>query len=358
MSGAASPPHVVIIGAGPAGLAMAFCLSRYNIDYTLLEGGPTIAAALRLVDPDMSLLSPASLSRLPGMKGDSRGSAYLTFREMVEALQHYQNYNEIKVTTDAKVTSVSHDGSGFAVNFRDANGELRVVRGTHIVNATGIISAPQLPDNFHLDECSFRWLHSLEVRAPDLAHSRCLLVIGGGASAAEVLERWLDVRQPDAQAWLSLRSPLIAAPHWILGIDVHYLVRLPEQLPVSLVGWRAGRLHEPMLGLAVMRAVNRGLIKRVPPVSAYKGERVGLGDGKHLEPDLVVFATGFRYSVGHLDGLIDLDPDHRPLVHNCESTRTPGLFLLGFRFGRTFASPYIRGIASDAEYVARRIAKP
>ena len=30
---------------------------------------------------------------------------------------------------------------------------------------------------------------------------------------------------------------------------------------------------------------------------------------------------------------------------------------MGFRFGRTFASPYLRGIARDAEYVAEHIAR-
>jgi hypothetical protein len=45
------------------------------------------------------------------------------------------------------------------------------------------------------------------------------------------------------------------------------------------------------------------------------------------------------------------------VVKNCESTRVPGVFLLGYRFGRTFASPYLRGIARDAEYVAERIAR-
>ena len=39
-----------------------------------------------------------------------------------------------------------------------------------------------------------------------------------------------------------------------------------------------------------------------------------------------------------------------------ESTRARGLYLLGYRFGRTFASPYLRGIARDAAYVAGQIA--
>lgn len=57
------------------------------------------------------------------------------------------------------------------------------------------------------------------------------------------------------------------------------------------------------------------------------------------------------------DGLVDLDTDGRPLVRNCEGTRTRGLFLMGYRFGRTFASPYLRSIAREAEYIAGRIAR-
>jgi len=95
----------------------------------------------------------------------------------------------------------------------------------------------------------------------------------------------------------------------------------------------------------------------MPAVRNYEHEIVEFVDGKRLEPDLIVFATGFGYAREHLKEVVDLDPDGRALVRNCESTRTPGVFLLGFRFGRTFASPYLRGIARDAEYVAARVAE-
>jgi hypothetical protein len=196
----------------------------------------------------------------------------------------------------------------------------------------------------------------LNTRAADLIQSRNLLVVGGGASAAEVFERWLEVRRPDDKAWLSLRSTLCCFPHWICGIDIHYFVWLPEQLPACLLGWRAGRIKEPMTGLKVKRAIERKIITRVPGVARYKGDGVELADGRSLQPDLVVFATGFRYETKHLDGLLELDPDGRPMLRNCESTRARGLYVLGYRFGRTFASPYLRGIARDAEYVANRIA--
>jgi len=138
---------------------------------------------------------------------------------------------------------------------------------------------------------------------------------------------------------------------------VHYFSWLPEQIPTGLFGWRAGRLTEPMTGRAVARAIRKGLIKRVPAVRSYKNGDVEFVNGERVETDLIVFATGFSYAVEHLKEVVDLDPDGRPLVKNCESTRTPGVFLLGYRFGRTFASPYLRGIARDAEYVAERIAR-
>ncbi|MEN3325815.1 MAG: hypothetical protein V7638_622 [Acidobacteriota bacterium] len=346
---------IIIIGAGPAGLAAAETLAKRNIEYVILEKGPAVANALRRVDPEMRLLSPKGLSLIPDMTPEPGTPTYLPFSLLVHELERYQQQHQLQVRFDCAVLGIRKEASGFSVLYRAGDGEKHDLRGSHVINATGIISQPRLPDNFIFEAC--RWLHSIDVRAEDLTEARKLLVVGGGASAAEVLENWLRVRQEDDRAWLSLRSKLVAIPHWIFGIDVHYFSWLPEHIPTSLFGWRAGRLTEPMTGRAVVRAIHKGLIKRVSAVRSYKNGNVEFVNGERIEPDLIVFATGFSYAVEHLKEVVDLDPDGRPLVKNCESTRTPGVFLLGYRFGRTFASPYLRGIARDAEYVAERIAK-
>ncbi|HEU0251853.1 MAG TPA: NAD(P)-binding domain-containing protein [Pyrinomonadaceae bacterium] len=351
MTGAGDP--VVIIGSGPAGLASAKTLAKRNIEYVILEKNSAVASALRRVDPEMRLLSPKGLSLMPDMRPEPDTPTYLPFSVLVHELERYQQQHNLKVKLDCMVLGIRKDERGFAVSYRAEDGERLELRGSHVINATGIISQPRLPDNFLLEPR--RWRHSIDTRAEDLAAARQLLVVGGGASAAEVLENWLRGRQESDRAWLSLRSKLIAIPHWIFGIDVHYFSWLPEHLPTSLFGWRAGRLTEPMTGRAVVRAIRKGLIQRAPPVREYKGWEVEFENGERIEPDLIVFATGFSYAVEHLKEVVDLDPDGRPLVKNCESTRTPGVFLLGYRFGRTFASPYLRGIARDAEYVAARI---
>jgi putative flavoprotein involved in K+ transport len=346
---------VIIIGAGPAGLAAAETLAKRNIEYVILEKGNAVANALRRVDPEMRLLSPKGLSVMPDMTPEPETPTYLPFSVLVHELERYQQQHGLKVTFDCTVLKIRKESRGFSVLYRAGDGDKHELRGSHVINATGIISNPWLPDNFLFE--GRRWRHSIDVRTGDLAAAPQLLVVGGGASAAEVLENWLRVRQEGDRAWLSLRSKLVAIPHWILGIDVHYFSWLPEHIPTGLFGWRAGRLTEPMTGRAVVRAIRKGLIKRMPPVRSYKGWEVEFENGERIEPDLIVFATGFRYLLEHLKEVVDLDPDGRPLVRNCESTRTPGVFLLGYRFGRTFASPYLRGIARDAEYVAERIAR-
>lgn len=340
--------RVVIIGAGPAGLAAAACLSRRGVAYTLLERGPVAAAALRKVDPDMALFSPARLSRLPGMELAS-ATRYPTFRELTAALDRYREKYALELVPGCEVIAVERTPRGFVV--RGTSGEYE---GSHVISATGLIAAPRLPAELDVATSKLRWMHSLDVRSEHVASSRRMLVVGAGASAAEVLEAWLAHRRSDDRAWIAVRSKIRSMPSSVLGIDVHYLVWLPEHLPGRPFGARLSP-GDPMFGSEVPRAVRRGEIEQVA-IARYAPASVELVDGTAIEPDLVVCATGFRHDTRHLGELIERDPDGWPIARRCESRVTPGLYVLGARYARSIASPYLRGIARDAAFVARRIA--
>jgi putative flavoprotein involved in K+ transport len=271
----------------------------------------------------MTLLSPTRLSLLPGMRRRAGDPAYLRFGELIERFDEHRRARGIEVTTGAAVTAVERDGAGFVVRW--PGGELT---GDRVINATGIIGAPNLPAD--LVATGFRTMHSLEVRRHHLEAARRLLVVGAGPSATEVLEGWLAVRRPGDRAWISVRGKIRAYPHHILGIDLHYWVWLPEHLPPRLIG---GQPPEPMTGRTVVKAIRRGTITRLGGVTRYAPDRVECGEVT-VEPDLLVLATGFRYATDHL--------------------RATGVDLLGYRPGRTLASPYLRGIARDARELARR----
>ena len=143
---------------------------------------------------------------------------------------------------------------GFAVRCT-TGGRANIVRGTHVINATGIVSAPRLPDDVppRHDRTDPRDAQPGCARRSRRGRAR-LLVVGGGASAADVLANWLRVRQPGDRAWLSLRSPLKAVPSHLLGLDLHYVTWLPEHLPARPLGPRLGS-RDTMFGLAIPRAI-------------------------------------------------------------------------------------------------------
>ena len=343
--------HVAILGAGPAGLAMAVCLQRQGISHTVLERGAEPATGLRRVDPEMELLSPTRISLIPGMRRQPNDPPYLTFPAYIGKLGQVAQERRIAVRTDAGVERVDRSGHGFAVRVRDGT----TVECSHVVSATGILSLPRLPSRFEPGAAGYRWLHSIDFRSSHLATTRRLLVVGNGQSAAEVLERWLALHREGDQAWLSVRSRALVLPHWILGIDVHWLAWPLEFLHTRWFGVDRPTLREPVLGLALPRALRRGMVRRVGEIHDFAGPAPVTADGERLEPDLVVFATGFEYALDHVRHLVG-SGGRESRVRGCESTNTPGLYLLGLRRCRTFASGYLRGIARDARAVAARIA--
>ena len=103
-------------------------------------------------------------------------------------------------------------------------------------------------------------------------------------------------------------------------------------------------------------AIKRGEIEAVK-VARYDASSVALASGRTIEPDLIVFATGFTHDTRHLGDLSERDAGDWPIARRCESRRTPGVYVLGSRYARNLASPYLRGIARDAELVAETIAR-
>jgi putative flavoprotein involved in K+ transport len=275
---------------------------------------------------------------------------YPTFRELASALDRYRERHALDIVPSCEVSAVERTANGFLV--RTTSGEHE---GSHVISATGLIASPRLPAELDVATSKLRWMHSLDVRRDHIADARRMLVVGAGPSAADVLATWLSVRRPDDVAWIALRSKLRTMPRTLLGIDVHYWVWLPEHLPGRPFGSRLSPV-DPVLSGEVTRAIHRGDIPRVS-VSRYLPTSVELTAGDAIEPDLVVLATGFHYDTRHLGNLVERDAAGWPILRRCESPRAPGLYVLGARYARTIASPYLRGIARDAAYVARRIAR-
>ena len=348
--------HVVIIGAGPAGLAAGVCLQRRKIPYTILERGDAPLCSWRQIDPDALMVSPTRMTLLPDMTLGNHQSAYSTFRDFTSILERYQRDHDIEVRSKSEVVDVSRKDDAFEIAYKDGDGNIRKINATHVVNATGILTHRQLPERFSAHECTVPWKHSLDVRRHHLEAAQRLLVVGKRVSAGEILDRWSELRTGSARAWISARSSLFVLQPEFLGIDIHFFSWYIERVPAHWFGSSVGGIHEPLLSRHVSHGLRQGIIRQVGRIMRFEKNIVFTEDGQQLDPDLIVFATGYSYSTTHLSELLVYDSNNRPVVRYCESVKASNLFLLGYRFGRTFASPYIRGIARDAAFIAHTIA--
>ena len=95
MSTAASAPSptatapVVIVGAGPAGLAAAACLKHRGVKALVLEAGPSVGSAWRSHYDRLHLHTVKEQSHLPGLPFGKELPRYPSRDEVVAYLEAY-----------------------------------------------------------------------------------------------------------------------------------------------------------------------------------------------------------------------------------------------------------------------------
>ena len=85
------------------------------------------------------------------------------------------------------------------------------------------------------------------------------------------------------------------------------------------------------------------------------GRTIRCADGASVEPDLVVWATGFRSDYSWIDVPV-LDGKGSP-VHRRGVTDAPGLYFLGMHFQWSLGSALIGFVKHDAKFIVERVAE-
>jgi putative flavoprotein involved in K+ transport len=348
-----SPP-VLVIGAGPAGLAVAACLKREGVRFRLVDRRGVTGGAYNHIYPGITLASPTRYTGLPGLRLRTRGE-YVTVPEYRAYLERYAAHHGLRAER-AEVRGVERQGRSFLVSFADA--PPAVYRA--VVVATGMYDQPVrpeiagLPGNGPAAAGRPAVLHTHDWPGPERFRGRRLLVIGAATSGVEVAEECARAGVP---VIVSARGGIRLAPQRILGRDVHdWAYLFFERLPRWLLGSYCGRrptLPGADLGFSAFR--RRGLIEVRGAVAHFEGETAVFADGARLPFDGVVLATGYRFVVPFLPAEVARAPAGHPLADEGEGRSWRGLYLVGMPCERTLASEFLRGIRNDAAVVARRI---
>jgi thioredoxin reductase len=327
---------VVIVGAGPVGLAAAAELLERGLEPLVLERGAQAGAAaaqwnhVRLFSSWSELVDPAA-ARLLEPTGWTRpdAGAYPTGREWAQRyLRPLAEALGDRVRFGAEVVGVARRGrdrivdSGrddepFSVHVRTADGEERVLARA-VIDASGTWTTPNPLGGEGLPAIGERAAADrISYRVPDLAAERAryagkhVVVAGSGHSALTAL---VALGGDTRITWVLRRG----------GIGDSFGGGEADQLPAR-----------GALGLRAKEAVDAGLVTVVTGFRTEAVERTGgsialvSADGRRIgEVDEVIALTGFRPELSWLSEIrLELDPTLQapvalaplvdPNVHSC-----------------------------------------
>lgn len=373
---AASENHVVIVGAGPSGLAAALCLSDVAVRSVVLDRGQ-VGESWRSRYDRLRLNTGRQFSHLPKRKYPKGTPLFPSRDEVVAHLEEHSGQRGIELRVDTTVEQiVRRKPSGWGVV--TSNG---IVDAAHVVVATGFAHTPYQPNWPGTASYAGQVLHSASYRNPAPFAGSRVVVVGAGCSGMEIA---YDLAAGGAaKVWLSVRTPPNLAPRMgpagqsndVVSKPLFHLpprladaisrrarlaafgdlsefgLPIPKDGPFS----RAHRLHvaPTLVDPEVVDAIRDRSIEVVADLTAVDGRSALLADGTRLDADVVIAATGYRCGleplVGHLGVLTD---DGLPKVGGDVAAAT-GLWFLGLS-----SWPSLIGYTStQAERLAGRIAR-
>lgn len=363
--------EVVVVGAGPAGLAVSACLKRADVPHALLERERSVAPAWRRHYDRLHLHTSRAFSSLPYRPMPRSFPRYPSRDQVVEYLEAYAQAECATPSLGVEVRSLERASDHWIVQTSDGTLQAKAV-----VVATGANGEAKRPAWPGLETFPGTILHSSDYRNGRELEGRDILVVGFGNSGGEIA---LDLVEHGARPAVSVRSPLNVIPRDVLGIPVLAIAiplsRLPPRLADLLI-WpilkayypsyrrlglrkaRRGPFRQiaedgriPLLDIGTVREIRSGRIEVLPDVAEVSGRRVRFRDGETRTFDAIVFATGYRPCLPRGVPGVRVD-GHAEREANDHVGGASGLYFCGF-----YVSPtgMLREVGLEARRIVERV---
>jgi len=361
--------HVLVIGAGPSGLATSAELGRAGVPNLVVERGDTLAYTWEHLYDSLVLHTAKRLSSLPGLPFSASTPRFPARRDLIAYLHRYADTFKLPIQTGTEITRLARANGGWSAQTSSGD-EIRV---RAVVVATGIVANPFVPALSGRETFTGRVLHSVEYLRPDGFAGQRVLVAGAGNSAGEIS---VELSRAGAQVTLAVRSGATIVPREIAGIPVHYISLVLGTLPKALqraVIATTGKIAAlvsgggpvlppasetacpkvPLIGLHLPNAIRAGSIRVARGLHSFTPTGVRFDDGADAPFDSVVLATGYRPALRCLGDLIHLDQcgfaRRRDRVASADH---PNLYFVGHNYG---IQGGLYNIGKDARLTARQI---
>jgi len=344
----------IVVGAGPAGLAVAGLLRQRGRDFTQLEAASQIAHSWRHHYDRLHLHTPKQTSELPGLAFPASTPTFPSRQQFVDYLDAYAQKFRLAPRLNEPVTRAERVEGRWVVTT-----EREQYSAHHLVITTGLLRVPNRPTLPGESEFGGSVSHVSSYRNPAPFEGKRVLVVGFGNSAAEIA---LDLAEHGVKVAVTVRSPCNVIPRKLMeipaGVPRSVFVWIARMLPRSWqdafmravakravghlealgiqplpYGVTTGLAHGkvPLIDVGTIDAIKSGRITVYPALSRLTNTGASFEDGRSGRFDYVLLATGYRTGLQDLihDASLVLDEAGVPKTVGRES-ELPQLYFVGF----------------------------
>jgi len=336
-------PDVLIIGGGHAGLSAAASLNALGIDALVVDRMARVGDNWRLRYHALKLHNQTPSNHLPYLPFPSSWPNYIPKDKIANWLEFYVEAMEINFWTSTSFEGASRDEEAGVWNARLKleNGVERTLRPRHIIMATSISGTPNIPVIPTIDQFKGPVLHSSQFSEGASWKGKDVLVFGTGTSAHDIAQ---DLHGHGARVTMVQRSPtevvnvepsaqlydglfygegpvfpdrdlistsipldVLKQTHRLLTIKARKhdaplhekLTQAGFRLDFDETGWplkfrtRGGGYYFNV-GCSELIADGKISLIQYDDIASFEAQGVRLNDGRLVNSELVVLATGYK----------------------------------------------------------------
>ncbi|MFF1631121.1 NAD(P)-binding domain-containing protein [Streptomyces sp. NPDC058272] len=319
---------VVVTGAGPDGLSSAYHLRRTGFeperDFVVLDHAPRPGGAWQFRWPSLTYGKVHGMHSLPGMELTDADPARPSSEVITEYFDAYERTFDLRVRRPVDVRAVREGSQGrLLVETSDGNWSTRT-----LINATGTWDRPFWPRCPGQETFRGRQLHTAQYPGPEQFAGQRVVVVGGGASGTQHL---MEIAPFAAETtWVTRRPPVFREGPFdeefgraaVALVEERVRRGLPPKSVVSVTGLP--------LNDAIRQALADGVLDRRPMFDRITPDGVEWADGRRVDADVILWATGFRAAIDHLAPLRLREPGGGIRVEGTRAVADPRIHLVGY----------------------------
>ncbi|GGL80297.1 oxidoreductase [Microlunatus endophyticus] len=303
---------VVVIGAGQAGLSAGYHLMRRgyrpvaeasdgDLSCVILDGDDGPGGAWQHRWRSLRMATVNGIFDLPGLPKPPLDPQSPSSEAVPRYFADFERRFDLPILRPVRVRSVrradDHPDGRLTIETDRDNWSADAV-----INATGTWTNPRRPSYPGQETFAGRQLHTADYVSAEEFYGQHVVMVGGGISAVQLLA---EISAITTTSWFTRREPVWLDQEFQPETTGRAVIANVEadvrrgQPPRSIVSYTGLSRHSSF----VRQAEANGALQRRPMFTAIEPEGVRLADGGFQPADVIIWATGFRPALDHLQPL-------------------------------------------------------